>query len=124
MPPRALPPLLLLASLSRASFLAGVEWRDFDRAGIVTAVGFVNLTLNAALDHELTLGSNFTVVSSLFSCNVAQRLDPGMDGHQWWHALQHGGDDVDGGSRVDFHDGGGCQRRIAQHADGFIHGAR
>ena len=75
MPPRALPPLLLLASLSRASFLAGVEWRDFDRAGIVTAVGFVNLTLNAALDHELTLGSNFTVVSSLFSCNVAQRLD-------------------------------------------------
>lgn len=73
------PPLLLLLLLApppaRAAFLAGVQWRDFDRAGIVTAVGFVNLTLNAALDHELSVGANFTVVSSLFSCNVAQRLD-------------------------------------------------
>jgi len=66
---------LLAPRAAPAAFLAGVEWRDFDKAGIVTAVGFINLTLNAKLDHELTAGRNFTVVSSLFSCNVAQRLD-------------------------------------------------
>jgi hypothetical protein len=68
--------LLSLMVPARGLFLAGMQWRDFDKAGIVTAVGFVNLTLDADSNYELTAGSNFTVVSSLFSCNVAQRLDP------------------------------------------------
>ena len=92
MPPAPAPPppggprarALLLAAAAAcprgaaasATFLAGLGWRTFDKAGIETAVGFVNLTMDpASMTNALTLGRTFTVQSSAFTCNVAQRLD-------------------------------------------------
>jgi len=60
---------------SESVFLVGYSWRDFNNEGIVAAIGYINTTMDkSSFTVNVTTSQNFTIQSSEFTCNVAQRL--------------------------------------------------